>query len=507
MKNCDLLKVISVATVWPLFAECGVWNYRPYEYEAWTLKQMLAEHDRGVLQVSYHGTYLTLTNEPAAFYSETPVAGCEPIPGSPGIPPHRRPRPEVVMTPTLKNGIYDLGHEDIGYVRVSSYMRPTLFVGESLAEVNSSDYGGFEQSTLMVPDGPGRWRSDIPLAGRYLRFQTKVDSVRFGSQVDWSLKPAVRFSLDDKRLEGIWNAGVETLRLCMRTLMVDAIKRDRLPWSADMVVGLLANADSFRYPEPIKRTLAALGSADPAQGGHVNGVAAYSAWWVVGQDLLQRKFGEPDYLKLHYPRIVARMDEMETHCDERGFMTKNLGWNFMDWTDDAGGKVRSEVSLQCIYYWALQSAVHLATLSGDAEHAQAWSERAAKLRANIHRAGMDGTRHARILAIVSGAYEGPDAEKLARELAEGDFEPTKTPYMATFEVMALARGGQMKAAWRKFESVWGAMYDAGERTCWEWWDPSKTGDARYLFYRRPFGNALCHQWSSGVVHLLSSVLK
>ena len=241
--------------------------------------------------------------------------------------------------------------------------------------------------------------------------------------------------------------------------------------------------------------------------GNVNGIASFSMWWVIAHDLLQRYFAEGDFLKLHYPRIVARMDEMETHCDERGFLTKNLGWNFMDWTDDAGGKVRSEVSLQCIYYWALQSAVHLATLSDDAQHAQAWSGRAAKLRANIRRAGMDGTRHARILAIVSGAYEGPDAEKLARELAEGDFEPTKTPYMATFEVMALARGGQMKAAWRKFESVWGAMYDAGERTCWEWWDPSKSGDARYLFYRRPFGNALCHQWSSGVVHLLSSVLK
>lgn len=108
---------LSFAGMIPLCAFCGVWNYKPYEYEAWTLKQMLAEHDRGVLPVSYHGTYLSLMNEPAAFYSETPVAGFEPIPGEAGLPPHRRPRPEVEMTPTLTNGIYDLGHQDIGYVQ------------------------------------------------------------------------------------------------------------------------------------------------------------------------------------------------------------------------------------------------------------------------------------------------------------------------------------------------------------------------------------------------------
>lgn len=510
-KDIKQMKLLALAlSAIPLCAKCGVWNYTPYEYEAWMLQEMRAECDRGILHFGYSGNFLTLTNEPSAFYSEVPVSGYEPIQGVRNCPPHRRPYPETEMPLTLReDGIYDLGHEDIGIVQVEAahHMRPTLYVGESLTEVRSSDYDGFEQSTLMIPEERGRWRSDIPVATRYLRFSTKIQSVRFFSQVNWKAKPVVRFSSPDKRLEGVWNAGAETLRLCCRTFYVDGLKRDRLPWAADLIVGILANADSFRDPEPIKRTLAALGSCDPVRGGSINGIASYSSWWVIGHDLLQRNFDARDYLKLHYPRIVARMGEIETHCDTRGFLAHDLGWNFMDWTDNAGGILKSEITLQCIYYWALTSAAHLALLSDDAEHVRVWAERAERLREKVLSVGMDETRHARILAIVSGLVDGEDAARFAREIGDDTLPPTVTPYMATLEVMALARGGQMDAAWRRFESVWGAMYDAGLRTFCEGWDPTKNGDKHYVFYGRPYANSQCHLWSSGVVHLLSSVLK
>ena len=481
-------------------AEAGVWCYRPYEYEAWMLQRMKEEANRGVLHFGHPGTYLRLSKEPKAFYSETSAEGFESIPGRPSEPPHRAMRPTKEQTPKLVDGIYDLGHLDIGYVYAEAAYRPNLFVGESLAEVRNSDWNGFEQLTLMVPDGPGRWRSDVPVALRYYRFNTPVKETRLLSQVDWR-EPAGCFSCGDARKDRLWRTGVETLRLCTRTFLIDGIKRDRLPWAGDLAVEIMAAAYSFGDPEPIKRTLAVLGSGD-VKAGHVNGIAGYSLWWVIGQDLLQRYFDEPEFLRLHYPRICERMDEIATHEDERGFFAKDLGWDFIDWQGRKGGSLKSEITLQTIYFGALKAAARLAKRANDATRAAAWGAKAAKLGERILAAGMDSTRHARMMAIVFGLVEGETAARYAKEIAADDLPPTGTPYMASFEVMALVKGGEKAAAFRKFESVWGAMLDFGADAYWEGWNAEDKGDEIYEFYGRPFAKSLCHAWSSGPAFLI-----
>ena len=492
---------ISAAFVCAAFAaEAGVWCYRPYEYEAWMLQQMKTEANRGVLHFGHPGKYLRLSKEPTAFYSETPVEGFEAIPGKPSVPPHRAMRPLTEQTPKLVDGIYDLGHLDIGYVYAEAGYRPNLFVGESLAEVRNSDWSGFEQLSLMVPDGPNRWRSDVPVALRYYRFTTEIKGTKFVSQVDWR-EPEGRFACGDARKERLWRTGVETLRLCTRTFLIDGIKRDRLPWAGDLAVEILAEAYSFGDPEPIKRTLAVLGSGD-VKDGHVNGIAGYSLWWVIGHDLLQRYFGEPEFLRLHYPRLRERMDEIATHEDERGFFAKDLGWDFIDWQGRKGGLLKSEITLQTIYFGALKAAARLAKRANDAARAAEWDAKAAKLGERILAAGMDATRHARMMAIVFDLVTGEAATRYAKEIAADDLPPTGTPYMVAFEVMALVKGGEKAAALRKFESVWGAMLDFGADAYWEGWNAEDKGDEVYEFYGRPFAKSLCHAWSSGPAFLI-----
>ena len=484
-------------------APAGVWCYRPYEYEAWMLQRMKDEANRGILHFAHPGTFLRLSKEPKAFYSEMPVEGYEAIPGKPGEPPHRRMRLLSEKTPKLADGIYDLGHLDIGYVYAEAGERPTLFVGESLPEVRNSDWRGFEQLTLMVPDGPNRWRCDIPLALRYYRFATPITATSFRSQVDWR-DSAGSFTCGDARKEQLWRTSAETLRLCTRTFLIDGIKRDRLPWAGDLAVEIMAEAYTFGDPEPIKRTLAVLGSGDVTMG-HVNGIAGYSLWWVIGHDLLQRYFDEPDFLRLHYPRICERMDEVATHEDERGFFAKDLGWDFIDWQGRKGGSLKSEITLQTIYYGALKAAARLAERTGDASRAAKWNSKAEKLGERILAAGPDATRHARMMAIVFDLVEGETAARYAKEIAADDLPPTGTPYMATFEVMALVKGGETVAALRKFESVWGAMLDFGADAYWEGWNAADKNEEIYEFYGRPFAKSLCHAWSSGPAFLIPGV--
>ena len=494
------LRISVVVTCAAFAAEAGVWCYRPYEYEAWMLQRMKDEANHCVLHFSHPGKYLRLSKEPNAFYSETPVAGFEAIPGRPGEAPHRRMRTTKEQAPKLLEGIYDLGHLDIGYVYAEADYRPNLFVGESLAEVRNSDWNGFEQLTLMVQDGPNRWRSEHPVALRYYRFAAEVKGTKFLSQVDWR-EPSGGFACGDARKERLWRTGVETLRLCTRTFLIDGIKRDRLPWAGDLAVEILAEAYSFGDPEPIKRTLAVLGSGD-VKDGHVNGIAGYSLWWVIGHDLLQRYFGEPDFLRLHYPRICARMDEIATHEDERGFFAKDLGWDFIDWQGRKGGSLKSEITLQAIYFGTLRAAARLAERTGDAKRAAEWRAKAEELGVRILAAGMDATRHARMMAIVFGLVEGEAAARYAKEIAADDLPPTGTPYMAAFEVMALVKGGETAAALKKFESVWGAMLDFGADAYWEGWNAEDKGDEVYEYYGRPFAKSLCHAWSSGPAFLI-----
>ena len=501
VKGTDMKKLMTsiAAALFGFAAFAGGWCYKVGEYEAWRLKQTVEESYSALCKVGWPGKFEYPTVEPKCFYRETPAEGYDFIPGDRNVPPHRAVRPTHEVAVTEKKGFYDLRREEIGYVQCEAHERPRLFVGESVAEVWNNDWNGFEQVTVMERTGDGRWRSKYPLALRYFRFDSKVKNIRFFSEVDRS-EPKIAYRAPNRRAAGIWRAAVDSLRLSTRTFLLDGPKRDRLPWMGDFVVSCLANAYSFADPEPCRRSLVAVGT--PARLGHVNGIGAYSLWWVVGHDLVQRKFPDERFLALHYPRIKERVEALDECVDERGYYAKNLGWNFLDWTDSKGGQLKSETTLQVVYFAALKSAANLARAMKDGASAAKWDKKAEALRAKILAAGMDGTRHSRALAIVFDLVTGETAKRYAAEIAADDLPPTVTPYMATMEVWALAKAGETDAAKRKFESVWGAMYDLGADTFWEGFDPAQKENDRYEYYARPFGKSLCHAWSSGPAFLL-----
>ncbi len=196
------------------------------------------------------------------------------------------------------------------------------------------------------------------------------------------------------------------------------------------------------------------------------------------------------------------MAEIATHEDERGFFAKDLGWDFMDWTDRKGGELQSEISRQVIYFAALRAAVRLARRMDDELSAAEWGKKSEWLKSAILSVGMDGTRHARMLAIYFGLVDGETARRYAAEIAADNLPPTVTPYMSSFEVMALAKAGETAAALKKFESVWGGMVDFGVDAYWEGWDHADRGNEVYEYYGRPFGKSLCHAWASGPAFLI-----
>ena len=69
------ITIVTLSLAVGLSASAGVWNYRPYEYEAWMLQRMKEEANRGVLHFGHPGTYMRLSKEPKAFFGESPVPG------------------------------------------------------------------------------------------------------------------------------------------------------------------------------------------------------------------------------------------------------------------------------------------------------------------------------------------------------------------------------------------------------------------------------------------------
>ena len=148
----------------------GGWCYRVGECEAWQLKLAAEESEDTLCKVDFPGVFDQPTVELKCFWSETPVEGYDFIPGEKDTPPYRCAHPTKDVALALKDGLYDVGREEAGFVLCGAKERPKLFVGESDAEARDIDWNDFEQVMLMDKVATGCWRSKYPLAFRYSRF-------------------------------------------------------------------------------------------------------------------------------------------------------------------------------------------------------------------------------------------------------------------------------------------------------------------------------------------------
>lgn len=420
-------------------------------------------------------------------------------------PPHRDDLPEDRSFAELvaTNGHYDVGAETLAYVECASVDEPRLFVGESLPELGEESPDRMEYAAKMRQVANGLWRTDAALAFRYLRFGEGafVSDVKV-VPVGRPMTERGTFASPDPRHVQLRDVGVRTVRLCALDFLVDGLKRDRLPWGGDLVVSLLSDAYLFGDAEIVRRSLSVL----DAYEGDVNGIVTYSMWLVVAHDLYQLHFGDREFLEARWWRIRARVEDLVSRTDARGFVAKGLDWVFVDWTGP-----ESRTALQTIWAGALDAAARLADRRKDV-CADGWRALAAKVRRNLdasawdearglYRADPDGpggafSRQPNVFAVVFGVADVAKARRIGAELARDVLPPVGTPYVRGWELVALRRAGFHRAFFDGIEKTFGAMADAGATTFWEGCDAAEKGDARYAFYGRRWGKSLCHAWSA-----------
>ncbi|MFX0557816.1 alpha-L-rhamnosidase C-terminal domain-containing protein [Maribacter sp. CXY002] len=434
---------------------------------------------------------------------------------SENIPPHALEESSITVMPDDKsNGLFDFGKELFGYVHIESGQKPRMVIGESKTEALDIDNTVIEQTQELVKIGENKWRSKVSLAFRYVHVPN-TEAVKVTCEAIFnSAKYQGAFACSDSLLTKIWMNSAYTLRLNMHDFLLDGMKRDRLPWTGDMAMSMLVNSYTFYDAELVRRSLVALGRAGIKEKD-INGIVDYSVWWIIAQNQFQHYYGDEDHLKKEWARIEETLKVLESRTDEDGFIhVEKDDWLFIDWVDQ-----EKWTALQIMWWWAQKSAVELAERMGDAKTANYWTSTSEQLKINLEKVAWDEeknvwlsgrntigdyTRHPNFLAVVTGITPLNKTKGIEKLLEDDTTRPVGTPYMAGFEMMALAKMGNIDYALNRISKYWGGMISKGATSFWEAYDEKQNDPEQYSFYGRPYAKSLNHAWSAGPAAILPS---
>ncbi len=434
-----------------------------------------------------------------------------------GLPPHLAEMPQVLLSavPVAEN-IWDAGVELLAYVDIESPERPELYVGESIAEMENENPEYEEQTRELVKTGKNLWSSKVPLAFRYVRLKGKPARISLRA-LFYPAEYKGAFAVPGQNdLTKIWMHSAYTLHLCMNHFLLDGIKRDRLPWAGDLAVSLMGTAYTFGDAKIVKDSLSVL-CTNGIQREHINGIADYTMWWIINHELYQLYFRDPDFLALEYPRICETIDILLDSRDEKGFLTRRgeHDWFFIDWVPG-----EKETAVQILFVRALRAGAALAERMNDRTRMEMLTGTADKLAERIlaeaccRERGLFAdapgstafSRHANLLAVVTGLADDAIMQTIADALAEKELPPVGTPYMSVFEALALAKAGRIESALALIREIWGGMLALDATSFYEGFNPAENGKQHLVFYDRPYGKSLCHAWSAGPLFLVPQII-
>ncbi|MBN2764183.1 MAG: alpha-L-rhamnosidase, partial [Bacteroidales bacterium] len=138
------------------------------------------------------------------------------------------------------------------------------------------------------------------------------------------------FRCSDTLLNQIWLTGAYTVHLNMQDYLWDGIKRDRMVWMGDMHPGVMTINTVFGYHNIVPKSLD-YGRDNTPLSKWMNGISAYSMWWIIMQHDWYLYQGRLDYLKEHQIYLTGLLKRLTTMVDEKGRENLEGGMRFLDW--------------------------------------------------------------------------------------------------------------------------------------------------------------------------------
>ncbi|QRR03982.1 alpha-L-rhamnosidase [Dyadobacter sandarakinus] len=313
------------------------------------------------------------------------------------------------------------------------------------------------------------------------------------------------FKSNDERLNTIWNTGAYTVHLNMQEFLWDGIKRDRLVWVGDMHPEVTTINAVFGKNEVVAKSLDHARDITPLPGW-MNGISAYSMWWVLIHRDLYKNQGDLEYLRKQQKYLVALLDLLMSKTSDN--KEKLDGTRFLDWPSSENPK-GIHAGLQAMMVMTLEAGSELCTILDEPGQAAKCRQVATQMKMYVPDA--NGSKQAAALMALAGMIPAEKAN--ADVIAQGGCERFSTFY-GYYMLQAKAKAGDYAGAMDCIRTYWGAMLDMGATTFWEDFDLAWTKNAAPITELVPDGkddihgdfgaycykklrHSLCHGWASG----------
>lgn len=347
--------------------------------------------------------------------------------------------------------------------------------------------------------------------GHSTHYEISIDSVKMleSTACQQELQPFGRTS-EERKIDEI---SLRTLRSCMQDVFEDGPKRDRRLWLGDLRLQALANYETYKNYDLVKRCLYLFaGTAD--EKGRIPGCVFTGKQTNAGAIMF-------DYPLLFIPTLYEYMkatSDMETvnelyelaskqidiareTVDENGLICaeKVKDWCFIDWNS----KLEKIPCAQAIYVYALKYLVLLGEeLGKEVESLRLEIERVSLASIKRYYAeekglfvGKNGqiSYALNVWFCLAGVFDQAKNRTILNNLEkQKDAIKLVTPYMYHYYTQALIDCGEKQKAYETLLFYWGGMAKSETNTFFEVYNPENPLEC-------PYGNvallSYCHAWS------------
>ena len=393
--------------------------------------------------------------------------------------------------------------------------------------------GWIQQEQLHIDVLPAVLELPRRYAFRYLQLEVLDVSSKYCLRLEDAFCTAVTSAEDaalkpfdgtprQKQLDKI---ACHTLRECMQEVFEDGPKRDRRLWMGDLRLQALANYETFRNNDLVKRCLYLFAGTTLPEGKvgaclftepeiqvDDTDMFDYALFFIPTLLNYYQATGDLETLLELAPTAFRQVELAQSCFDETGLVkdSDKLGWCFVDWNL----ALNKQAGAQGIYLYCVQAAEKMAAALEDTKLAeklhndflkkQAAAEQMWDCERGLYVSGGEKqiSWASQVWMVLGGAVHG-DASLLAR-LEKTNAVQMVTPYMYHNYVDALITLGQTEKALSVLETYWGGMLDRGADTFWELYNPQNPQES-------PYGgtvvNSYCHAWSCAPAYFLRKFAK
>lgn len=319
------------------------------------------------------------------------------------------------------------------------------------------------------------------------------------------------FECSDPLVNEIYSTARRTLLLCLQNGMIwDGIKRDRLVWIGDLHPETLGLLYSVGDVENIENCLD-FAAAETLPTDWMNGLTAYSFWWIIVLYDYYRFTGKTEVLSKHADYLETLIKNTESLIGEDG--STKFPSDFLDWptsgSADAAEGVAALAKIACD-----KASILLRIANKDASLAE-------NAAAKLSRRKTPPLTYKQAAAMRYLAFDG--GGKAVGELLTANGAKGLSTFMSYYILTAIKRAATAKNALDIMKEYYGGMLKKGATSFWEdfdvdWTDESGRIDelpqdgqkdihgdyGKYCY--TGFRHSLCHGWSCGPIQFLSETV-